>query len=94
MIKEIHADYFRILLKDLEELTETNCHGEALETVARFFDDRQLYKAFEAINTLHNTVGYLDSPIAELRQRFATMLFERIEHHHGEDVRKAVYNCL
>ena len=85
---------FSSLLTDLRELTDTNCHGEALEKVAEFFDDKQLSKAFEAINTLHNTVGYLDSPIAELRQKFTGILWERIKHHHGEAVKSAVYNCL
>ena len=85
---------FNVFLRDLDELTETNCHGEALEKVAEFFEDRQLFKAFEAINTLHNTVGYLDSPIAELRHKFTGILWERITHHHGEYTQKAVYNCF
>jgi len=83
-----------ILLADLRELTETNCHGEALEKAANFFNDRQLAKAFEALNTLHVTIGYLDSPIAELRQKLSSVLYERIEHKHGSETRKAVYNCL
>lgn len=90
----IDQDQFDSLLTDLAELTETNCHGEALEKVAEFFKDQQLVKAFEAINVLHNTVGYLDSPIAELRQQFTSILWERIEHHYGEGVTAAVYNCL
>ena len=90
----IDKDRFDSLLVDLAELTETNCHGEALEKVADFFGDRQLFKAFEAINTLHNTVGYLDSPIAELRHKFTGILWERIRNYHGEDTQKAVYNCL
>ncbi len=90
----IDQDQLDSLLTDLRELTDTNAHGEALEKVAHFFDDLQLFKAFEAINTLHNTVGYLDSPIAELRQKFTGILWERIEFHHGERTRKAVYNCL
>lgn len=94
MIKHIDTDQFNSLCTDLKELTETNAHGEALEKVAHFFDDLQLFKAFEAINTLHNTVGYLDSPIAELRQKFTSILRERIIYHHGEETQKAVYNCL
>jgi len=90
----INQSQFDSLLTDLRELTDTNAHGEALEKVAHFFDDLQLFKAFEAINTLHNTVGYLDSPIAELRQKFTGILWERIKHHHGEETQKAVYNCL
>lgn len=82
------------LLTGLRELTETNCHGEALERAAEFFGDKQLVKAFEAINTLHLTLGYLDSPIAELRHTFSNILFERIKHHHGEGTRDSVYNCL
>ena len=91
---DIHSDYFNSLLTDLRELTETNCHGEALEKVATFFDDKQLVKAFEAINTLHLTVGYLDAPIAELRNRFTGILWQRIEVIHGATVKNAVYNCL
>ena len=90
--KEIEMDKF--LLPDLRELTETNCHGEALERVAAFFNDRQLVKAFAAINTLHITVGYLDAPLAELRKTFTDRLFDRIADKHGETVRKQVYNCL
>ena len=82
------------LLVDLSELTETNCHGEALERAARFFKYRQLIQAFESVNTLHSIVGYLDSPIAELRSYFSNVLFLKIENDHGEEVRKAVYNCL
>lgn len=88
------CEEFNSLLVDLEELTETNCHGEALEKVAQFFEDQQLVKAFEAINTLHLTIGYLDSPISELRQKFSGILFERIEHYHGKETRKSVCNCL
>jgi len=88
------SEEFVNLLVDLDELTETNAHGEALEKVASFFEDKQLLKAFEAINTLHLTIGYLDSPIAELRHKFSGILFERIEHYHGEETLKAVYNCL
>jgi len=85
---------FNSLLTDLKELTETNAHGEALEKIAHFFEDPQLVKAFEAINTLHLTIGYLDSPISELRHKFSGIMFERIEHYHGEEIRKSVYNCL
>lgn len=88
------CEEFNVFLCDLDELTETNCHGEALEKVAEFFEDRQLVKAFEAINTLHNTVGHLASPIAELRHKFTGILWERIRNYHGEDTQKAVYNCL
>ena len=88
------SEDFASFLTDLKEMTETNCHGEALEKVAAFFDDQQLVKAFEAINTLHLTIGYLDSPIAELRQKFTGILWKRIEHHHGAETRNAVYNCL
>ena len=88
------SEEFVNLLVDVDELTETNAHGEALEKIASFFEDQQLFKAFEAINTLHNTVGYLDSPIAVLRHKFTDILWERIRHYHGEDVRKSVYNCL
>ena len=91
---DIHSDDLNSLLTDLRELTETNCHGEALEKVATFFDDRQLVKAFEAINTLHLTVGYLDAPIAELRNRFTGILWQRIEGSHGETVKNVIYNCL
>jgi hypothetical protein len=90
----IDQNQFNSLLTDLKELTDTNAHGEALEKVAHFFEDQQLFKAFEAINTLHNTVGYLDSPIAELRHKFTGILWERIIYHHGEETQKAVYNCL
>ena len=90
----IDQDQFDSLLIDLAELTDCNCHGEALEKVASFFDDKQLVKAFDAINTLHNTVGYLDSPIAELRHKFTGWLLLRIIFHHGEEIQKAVYNCL
>jgi hypothetical protein len=89
-----YSDDFNSLLTDLRELTETNCHGEALEKVATFFDDKQLVKAFEAINTLHLIAGYLDSPIAELRNRFTGILWQRIEGSHGATVKNAVYNCL
>lgn len=85
---------FSSLLTDLKELTDTNAHGEALEKVAEFFDDKQLIKAFEAINTLHLTIGYLDPAISDLRHKFTGILFERIKHHYGEGTRKAVYNCL
>ncbi len=91
---DIHSDELNSLLTDLRELTETNCHGEALEKVASFFDDRQLVKAFESINTLHLTVGYLDAPIAELRNRFTGILWQRIESSHGATVKNAIYNCL
>ena len=94
MKKDIHSESFEILLTDLKELTDTNCHGEALEAIATFFDDKQLLKAFEAINTLHITIGYLDEPIADLRRKFTAMMFDRIEHWHGERTRKAVYSCL
>jgi hypothetical protein len=94
MIKEIHTKSFEILLSDLKELTETNCHGEALEAVAEFFGDRQLLKAFEAINTLHTTLGYLDDPLLKLRQNISAVLWDRIEYHHGENVKTLVYNCL
>ena len=94
MYKMTEDPEFKSLLIDTAELTETNCHGEALEEVAAFFRDVQLANAFNAINTLHLTIGYLDSPIAELRKRFSDMLFERIERKHGEEIRKAVYNCL
>lgn len=90
----IDQSQFDGLLTDLRELTDTNAHGEALEKVASFFEDQQLFKAFEAISVLHNTVGYFDSPISELRQKFTKILYERIEYHHGEEIRKAVYNCL
>ena len=90
----INQDQFDSLLTDLRELTDTNAHGEALEKVASFFEDQQLFKAFEAINTLHLTVGHLDSPIAELRNKSTGILWERIKHHHGEEVKKSVYNCL
>ena len=88
------SEELQILLVDLRELTETNCHGEALERVARFFKYQQLVKAFESVNTLHSIVGYLDSPIAELRTNFYNMLFAKIKNDHGEEVRKAVYDCL
>ena len=94
MKKDIHSEAFDMLLTDLKELTETNCHGEALEAIATFFDDKQLLKAFEALNTLHNTIGYLDSPIADLRSKLSILLFNRIEHYHGEETRKEVYNCI
>lgn len=94
MKKTISRDSLNLLLPDLKELTETNCHGEALETVARFFDDKQLLKAFEAINTLHLTLGYLDSPIGELRQKFSGILWERIANYHGEEIKQMVYDCL
>ena len=82
------------LCVDLRELIETNCHGEALEKIAEFFDDKRLLKAFEAINTLHNTIGFLDTPLAELRQNFSAMLFARIESKHGASARRAICNCL
>ena len=91
---DIHRDELNSLLTDIRELTETNCHCEALEMVASFFDDKQLVKAFEAINTLHLTVGYLDAPIAELRNKFTGILWQRIESEHGSTVKNAVYNCL
>ena len=94
MIKHIDTDHFKSLCTDLRELTDTNAHGEALEKIASFFGDKQLEKAFEAINTLHLTIGYLDSPVAELRQTFTDKLYERIEYHHGEEIRRVVYNCL
>ena len=82
------------LLVDLKELTETNAHGEALEKAASFFGDKQLAKAFEAINTLHITLGYLDSPIAELRVKFIRTLLERIKQNYGEETRQAIYKCI
>jgi len=82
------------LLADLRELTETNCHGEALEKVANFFNMNHLAKGFEAINTLHSVIGYLDSPLAELRDKLSSVLYDLIEHKHGEETRKAIYNCL
>ena len=94
MKHDIDQDQFESLLVDIRELTETNCHGEALERVAAFLNDKQLVKAFEAINTLHLTVGYLSEPISELRNFFYAMMLERIRMKHGEEARKAVYDCL
>ena len=94
MYKMTEDSEFKDLLVDVAELAETNCHGEALEEIASFFRDVQLSNAFNAINTLHLTIGYLDSPIAELRKRFSDMLFERIGQKHGENTRQAIHRCL
>lgn len=72
-------------LVDLAELTETNCHGEALEEIAEYFDYTQLKRAFEHINALHLIMGYLDHPIADLRRRFTEQLFAKIKTDHGEE---------
>jgi len=94
MKKHINEEDFKSLLTDIRELTETNCHGEALERIATFFEDKQLASAFEAINTLHLIIGYLDSPIAQLRQTFASELYARIEYCHGEQIKMEIYNGL
>jgi hypothetical protein len=88
------AAELEFLLADLRELTETNCHGEALEKAANFFNIKHLAKGFEAINTLHSVIGYLDSPLVELRHKLSSALYDLIEHRHGEETRRAVYNCL
>lgn len=85
---------FDILLADLRELTETNCHGEALEMVSAFFGNARLRKAFEAINVLHITVGYLDSPLSELRHNFTEELFNYIKAKHGEETANLIKDCL
>lgn len=85
---------FDILIADLRELTETNCHGEALEKIASFVNNARLRKAFEAINVLHITIGYLDSPLSELRQGFTAELFNDITAKRGEEAAKLIKDCL
>lgn len=83
-----------ILLADLRELTETNCHGEALELIAETINDKQMEKAFAAVNTLHSTFGYLEGSVSDLRRKLTQMLFERIKSKYGEETRKEIHDCL
>jgi hypothetical protein len=82
------------LLSDLRELTATNCHGEALEKIACAIGDRQLEKAFEAVNTLHAVIGYLHPSLADLRKGLTRVLMAKIERDYGESVKERVYSFL
>lgn len=82
------------LLTELRELTDANQHTEALLQIAKHFGLRKLVKAFEAIETLHVEMGSLDFSLYDVRSRFSARLFAYIKDHHGEKVRKQIYDCL
>ena len=82
------------LLTELRELTDANQHTEALLQIAKHFRLRKLVKAFEAIETLHIELGSLDFGLYEARQRLSAYMFSFIKDHHGEKVRRQIYDCL
>lgn len=86
---------FQALLQKIRALTESNCHTEALITIAKFFDIEKLVKAFEAIDELHcNFYSFLHPALSDVRKDLKNALFFAIEEEHGPEIRKQVYDCL
>ena len=87
-------DIEKYLLTSVREFTATNDHTEARLRVAAFFEDWRGVRAFEAIETLHSALGYLDPNLDKLRNTFTNQLLFRIEHKHGSEIKDAIKAAL
>lgn len=82
------------LCHKVSELTDNNCHTEALEVIARYFDYRDFYKRFELIEKLHDIERAMPTDLSQYRSRLSRELFQKIEKEHGTEVKDLIYQSL
>lgn len=62
---------FQKELKIISELTDCNCHTEAMQKIAQIFDMKHYFNRFELIAQLHNIEGYMPDELSEYRSRLS-----------------------
>ena len=97
---EIDLDDYR--LKDWDEMTQRNDHGGRLERIANYCrscvpypsEDRRnlddIYYLLNTINSNHNSRGYLDPWLADLREQIRQRLRDLIRSDFGDEVLKRI----
>ncbi len=81
-------------LQEWSELTEWNCHGEALLSIAEYYNLERYVKIFTEINKLHEKAGNLPYGLNLIRYEVSKMMFTDIERIWGDEVRYQIVKCL
>lgn len=81
-------------INKIEQLTDDNMHGEALEYIAKITELQEKQSIFKAINTLHNIEGSMPTDLRAYRTRHRDEMFEIIKRDKGHSYFSQIYAAL
>lgn len=75
--KDIISQGKEAVKKEYDELTDWNCHGDALQLLCEYFKQYNLVEIMKHINALHDLYGHLPIQLYELREEVWDKIRER-----------------
>lgn len=81
-------------VKRWESMTEENRHGEARQSIAKYFKYKDIEDEYKFINGEHNRIGYLPGTLQAQRRAMDDKMFKRIRKQYGEKTLRKVYRGL
>lgn len=81
-------------LNEVNNLTERNCHTEALLKVAEFFNEPLFAEIFKTILKVQMKARHLPYEYFAIRRVTMEQLFSSIKEKYGEEIYKKIYAVL